>query len=60
MHMIQICWEEDLKYIMCYTNSMHTIHLVKEAYVSTHHYENEKTILESTWLRMDIPTLLHS
>lgn len=41
MHEIQICWEEDLKDIMFYTDSMHIIHLVKHVDVSTHHCENE-------------------
>lgn len=38
MHVIQICWEEGLKGIICYTNSMHTIHLVQNLDVSTHRY----------------------
>ncbi len=28
MHGIQICWYEDLTHIICYIDSMHTIHLV--------------------------------
>jgi len=45
MHGIQICWDEGLRDIICYTDSMHTIHLVQYADVSTHHYGNEITII---------------
>ena len=45
MHGIQICWEEGLKDIICYTDSMHIIHLVQHADISTHHYDNEIAII---------------
>jgi len=47
MHGIQICWYEGLRDIICYTDSMHTIHLVQYADVSTHHYGNEITIIRN-------------
>jgi len=31
MHGIQICWDEGLRDIICYTDSMHIIHLVQYA-----------------------------
>jgi len=45
MHEIQICWEEGLRDIIGYTDSMNTIWLVQHVDVSTHHYENEITII---------------
>jgi len=45
MHGIQICWEEGLRDIICYTDSMHTIHLVQHLDVSTHCYENKIAII---------------
>jgi len=45
MHGIQICWDKGLKCIVCYTDFMHTIHLVQHANVSTHRYENEIAII---------------
>jgi len=45
MHGIQICWDEGLRDIICYTDSMHTIHLVQYADVSTHHHGNEIAII---------------
>jgi len=45
MHEIQICWEEGLGDIICYTDSMHIIHLIQHADVSTHHYGNEIAII---------------
>jgi len=36
IHGIQICWDEGLRDIICYTDFMHTIHLVQYADVSTH------------------------
>jgi len=45
MHEIQICWNEGLRHIIYYTDSMHTIHLVQHVDVFTHHYGNEITII---------------
>jgi len=45
MHEIQICWDEGMRHIICYTDSMHTIHLVQHVDISTHHCENEITII---------------
>jgi len=37
LHEIQICWDESLSDIICYTDSIRT-HVVQYADVFTHHY----------------------
>lgn len=41
LHGIQLCWNEVLRNIICYIDSINTIHLVHYANVFIHHYEND-------------------
>lgn len=41
LHGIQLCWNEVFRNIICYIDSINTIHLVHYANVFIHHYGNE-------------------
>jgi len=41
LYVIQICWEDGLRNIICYSDFIHTIHLVHHVDVFTHQCENE-------------------
>jgi len=55
---IKLCWQAGLRKVMCFSDSLHVVQLVKEGTSLFHHYANELEIIRD-FMKKDWTISLH-